>query len=270
MTILRLTPPNNDIPFIVTTPARQSVEEKRKLIRSHVMRGKNRTKPLRSRSWISGGKANDTFDTKNENALCIPAKVGGEFSLTAFPTEISPDVLETIWNCKRIPLSWCRIFNRTNVLTNYFEVKHAMFPFEFGPGSNQPELSWFEPIWNDAACLHFTIFIAKRYLDFVHGQKGNSKMALAHFVKALAILQQRLASSDTELSISNSTILVVVGLTMAATILSDLETALKHLNGLHRIFILRGGMSAFKGNRQLQTKIFRQVRPITLTYEHHY
>ncbi|OCK77896.1 hypothetical protein K432DRAFT_357774 [Lepidopterella palustris CBS 459.81] len=199
------------------------------------MRGKNRKKrPLRPPSWINGDQVNDRVSIEKKQTLSIPAKVGGEFSFTAFSAEIGPDMLETIWR-----------------------LKQTMSPLEFSLGSDQTKPLWFEPIWNDAACLHFTVFISKVYLDFVHGQKEISKTALARFVKALAILQKRLASSDDELSISDSTILAVVGLTMAATALGDFETALKHLNGLHKMVILRGGMSAFKGNRQLQTKIFR-------------
>jgi hypothetical protein len=132
-----------------------------------------------------------------------------------------------------------------------------VFPHEFGLASSQTEASWFDPIWNDAACLHFTVFIAKIYLDFAQGEKENNKTALTHFVRASAILQQRLAGNDNELSTSDSTILVVLGLTMAATSLGDLETALKHIKGLHKMVKIRGGISAFQGNRQLQPKIFR-------------
>lgn len=141
-----------------------------------------------------------------------------------------------------------------------------MFPLEFGMASNSPETSWLKPILNDAACLHFTIFISKAYLDFLHGQNENSKTALAHFVNSLTILQQRLAGSNDELSTSDSTILVVVGLTMAATALGDLQTALQHLIGLRKIVTLRGGILALKGNRLLQTKICRQVGLFTPAY----
>jgi hypothetical protein len=77
---------------------------------------------------------------------------------------------------------------------------------------------------------------------------------------ALAILQQRLAGGDADLSTSDSTILVVIGLTMAAVALGDLETALKHLAGLEKMVILRGGLPALDKNRHLQTKIYRQVK----------
>ncbi|KAF2498479.1 hypothetical protein BU16DRAFT_536502 [Lophium mytilinum] len=229
--------------FIVTTPAKQSVEEKRKLIRSHVMRGKNRKMlPTRPRSWIDGDKANDRELLKEGTYVSVPANVGGLFSFTAFSAEISPDMLEAIW-----------------------ELKRSMFPIELALESHRSGTSWLEPICGDAACLHFTVFIAKEYLRFDLGQKENSKMALYHLVKALAILQQRLGSGDDELSTSDSTILVIVGLTLAATGLGDLETAVNHLNGLYKMVLLRGGISALQWNRSLQAKIFRQVSPIEIS-----
>jgi len=138
-----------------------------------------------------------------------------------------------------------------------------MFPVELSLVFSRSKSSWLRPILSDAACLHFTVFVTKTYLDFVHKQnEQNNKTAQAHFVKALSILQQRLANSDNEISTSDSTILIVVGLTMVATFRGDYKTALKHLRGLQNMVMLRGGFAALEENKQLQTKIFRQVEPI--------
>ncbi|XXG98038.1 hypothetical protein Hte_004355 [Hypoxylon texense] len=217
-----LAPAYETTPFIVTTPTRQSVEEKRKFIRSYAMRGKNRKRPLpRPASWINGSRRGDETSTNKENTFSIPAKVGHDFSCAAIPAEVSPALLDVIWKCKA----------------------H----------------SWLEPVLNDAACLHFTIFIAETYRDFIQGQKGNGQSALAHFVKALGILQHRLASNENEGSICDSTILVVIGLTAAANSLGDFDAALHHVRGLQQMVTLRGGILAFKTNMMLQAKILRQV-----------
>ncbi|KAH8679358.1 hypothetical protein BGZ61DRAFT_457085 [Ilyonectria robusta] len=222
-------------PFIVTTPASQSFEGKRNVIRRHVMRGKNRKKPpSRPPSWMNSSKPRNTDNVDKEKRVSIPPKVGNDFSLAAFSAEIGPGMLEDIW-----------------------KLKHAMVPAEFGLVSNQTESSFFEPVLNDTACLHFTLFTTKVYMDSLDGKKEISKIALVHLVNALAILQQRLAGSDKEQTISDSTILVVVGLTMTATALGDLEAAQNHLRGLFKMVMLRGGISAFKENRSLQPKIFR-------------
>lgn len=98
----RATPSSDTIPFIVTTPARQSVEEKRKLIRSHVMRGKNRKKPRSMPpSWTSSAHPNLSVSRRKDYTLSIPVKVGGGFSFPASSVELPPDVLESIWKRKQ-------------------------------------------------------------------------------------------------------------------------------------------------------------------------
>ncbi|KAK7752045.1 hypothetical protein SLS62_006009 [Diatrype stigma] len=189
------------LPFIIATPSGQLGEDKRKFVRSHVMRGKNRKKrPSKPPSWISGGEIDRPIEVARAGASRIPAKVGGELSLTALAAEkLGPYMLDSIWK-------------------------------------------------------------SKAYFNHIDGQRGNDgTAALVHSVKALAILQQRLAGGDHDLPISDSTILVVVGLTMATTAVGDLETAQKHLTGLHKMVELRGGILAFRANRQLQAKILRQV-----------
>ncbi|KAI0380590.1 hypothetical protein F5Y04DRAFT_257035 [Hypomontagnella monticulosa] len=232
--MLQLTPFNGAPSFIVTTPADQSVEANRRLIRSHVMRGKNRKKlPPKPPSWINGIQGYEEDHMNRGHSFPIPNKVGGELSLTHFSSKISPATFDAIR-----------------------KLKHAMSPLDVGLPSTRNDVSWFEPIQNDVACLHFTIFIAKTYQDIVRGQK-ESQTALAHFIKSLGILQRRIASANHELSTSNSTILVVAGLAMAATALGDLDAAVNHLKGLHEMVALRGGISALLNERQLQAKILR-------------
>jgi hypothetical protein len=132
-----------------------------------------------------------------------------------------------------------------------------MFPRELGLALNRPENSWVDPVLADPACLHFTLFIVKAYLDIVQGQREPSKAAQFHLGRCLNILQRRLAECDQQVSTSDSTVLVVLGLTVAAIALGDYEAARKHLTGLDRMVHLRGGLAALNRNRLLQTKICR-------------
>jgi hypothetical protein len=98
------TAPGGVTPWIITTPARQSVEEERTLIRSHVMRGKNRKKPPpRPVSWIPGNRANEATPMNPEYNLSIPVNVGGEFSFSVSSAEVGPDMLKTMWIRERKP-----------------------------------------------------------------------------------------------------------------------------------------------------------------------
>ncbi len=89
--------PHDDAVFIVTTPARQSLEGKRKLIRSQVMRGKNRKKrPSRPLLWMSDVQTQNTPRT-----ISIPAKFGGELSFTGISADLGPDMLDALWKRKQ-------------------------------------------------------------------------------------------------------------------------------------------------------------------------
>ncbi|KAK9771095.1 putative Transcription factor domain-containing protein [Seiridium cardinale] len=236
-------PHGAEIPFIISNPAKGSNDEERKLIRSHVMRGKNRKKiPPRPSSWINGRADCHEGDLWKNRLSYAPTKVGGEFSLTPFSAEMTPRTLETIR-----------------------KLRYAMFPLQLGWPSEKTEASWFEPIWRDVACLHFTLFTTNTYLSTIYGHEEDRDAALVHFSEALSILQKRLDASDDALSVSDTTILIVVGLTMAATALGDFETAAKHLSGLHKMVALRGGLSSFQGKKLLQAKICRADLEVTIS-----
>lgn len=83
---------------------------------------------------------------------------------------------------------------------------------------------------------------------------------MVHLAKALAVLRQRLAAGNVDASTSDSTILVVIGLAMASGALGEFEAARAHLSGLHAIVTSRGGIAAFRANKQLQVKMFRQAQ----------
>ncbi|KAF4463814.1 hypothetical protein FALBO_9364 [Fusarium albosuccineum] len=217
-----------DTLFIITTPSAPSVEARRKTIRSHVMRGKNREKPPpRPSSWTSSG------EDEKDGALSITPKVGGEFSFTPIPDELGPEVMETVRRLRR-----------------------ATVAIQFGPATVQSDASWFEPIVSDTACMHFTLFISKVWLNSMQGTATDKRQALVHHGKALSTLQQRLASGDVKQATSDSTVLVVLGLTTAALGFGDLANAENHMRGLHKMATMRGGLSEFKTKKQLQGKIY--------------
>ena len=132
-----------------------------------------------------------------------------------------------------------------------------MFPNQFGLNSKLYDPAWFGRIAGDPACLHFTMFIASTYIDHIQGRSKQAGKAQAHFNQTLHILQNRLAHGSQDISASNSTILVVIGLTFAATILGDLDAAQNHIRGLYSIVSLRGGLRAFHKDKQIQAKICR-------------
>lgn len=116
-----------------------------------------------------------------------------------------------------------------------------MTPLELS--SKRPKTSWFDPVWSDAACLHFTIYVTNVFASHVCGRQSSNRV-LAHFGTTLRILQERMGDAY----ISDSTLLVVVGLAMTATAFGHHDTAQKHLDGLARMVALRGGCPALVAN----------------------
>ncbi|KAI1751545.1 hypothetical protein F4782DRAFT_540820 [Xylaria castorea] len=233
-------------PFIVTTPEDRSGDGKRKLVRSHVMRGKNqKRRPLRPPSCISGhpGYVNPSSSmTKNSS---IPAGVCEVSYEMKFPTELDPQILDTIRQ-----LRW------------------AIGPPDLGLVQDQSELSWLEPIKSDPACLHFTMFVARMWKDSIaaRGEQNTiSQASLISYGKALSFLQQRLTGDAGDVSTSDSTLIVVTGLVMGSLALHDFKTALNHVKGLHQMIVLRGGLSTLNGNKKLQFKVCRTDISVALS-----
>ncbi|KAK6203995.1 hypothetical protein LQW54_008568 [Pestalotiopsis sp. IQ-011] len=239
--------PTPSLPFIITSGTEPTTTDagQRRMIRSHVMRDKNRKKrPKRPvitgpAWWIHG---DGETPTPRSGALPMPMKVGGEFSLTRFSAEMTPTTLATIR-----------------------KLRYEMFPIEFTSASPHNESSWFAPVWRDEACLRLTLYTTNTYLSsssMTSPDKDRERYrsaALAHLSEALGILRKRLdsvadANGD---ATSDSTVLIVVGLALASSALGHLETASQHVAGLRRMVRLRGGLAAFRGQTLLQSKICR-------------
>ncbi|ETS76532.1 hypothetical protein PFICI_11919 [Pestalotiopsis fici W106-1] len=240
--------PTGQLPFVITHATSRTIESsQRKLIRSHVMRGKNRKKSRPSQPASSSSSWTDQNGEpgRYHGSGYLPMKVGGEFSLMRFAAEMTPQTLDTIR-----------------------KLRYEMFPIEFTQASEGNEASWFEPVWKDEACLHLTLFTTNTLLAGLadSAEPGHHehhyyyhRTAMMHFDAALGILRQRLGSADRDMddATSDSTILLVVGLAMASTAVGDAQTAAQHVAGLKRLVDLRGGCGAFRGKRLLQSKMYR-------------
>ncbi|KAI8945525.1 hypothetical protein F4801DRAFT_568074 [Xylaria longipes] len=225
-------------PFIVTTPEDRYANGKRKLVRSHVMRGRNqKRRPSRPPSCISGHPGHVNPSPSMRKVPSISAGVCEVSYELKLPADLDPYTLDIIRQ-----LRW------------------AIGPPDLGLVQDQSELSWLDPIKSDQACLHFTMFVAKMWKDSIALEGGHntiSQASLVSYGKALNILQQRFTASAGDGSMSDSTLLVVTGLVMGSLALRDFQTALNHVKGLHQMVVLRGGLSTLNGNKQLQFKVCR-------------
>jgi hypothetical protein len=126
--------------------------------------------------------------------------------------------------------------------------------------------NWIAPLTTDLAFLHMMIFTSQYYFDTIAilPRKPSRQHISPHFVKALRLLQERIGGNDHKAKLSFTTLAAVMGLTGHAYLTGDLKSARNHLEGLHKIVILRGGVSTFEANPKLLLEILRCDIGITL------
>lgn len=106
------------------------------------------------------------------------------------------------------------------------------------------------------ATIHSILFTAQAYQDLSLGQPCG-KIAQFHLGKTLHHLQQSL--NDRHGAVAMATIAIVAMLASAAAVFGDLQTVEKHMDGLYRIFELRGGVESLQHGSLVQHKAQRQA-----------
>lgn len=147
--------------------------------------------------------------------------------------------------------------NRTLCLTVINVTKKAMFPIERCVDMGRVKQHWLEDLSRDPAYVHTVLYVAQAYFAFVKSQTSLSPMAIMHMNKTMIILRNKLAEANPVLT--DSTIYTVLALASVSEALDDLDTAKQHLNGLHQLIRLRGGISALAQKPSLQIKCCRYV-----------
>lgn len=111
-------------------------------------------------------------------------------------------------------------------------------------------------LMEDPALFHMALLQVHSYIDVKQGVGTLSPAARLHLSKLLHIVQQRLESLQAALS--DSTMLIVSALSMAAHDVGDEAAARKHVAGLHKIVGLRGGVTSLTHNdHRMQRKVCR-------------
>ncbi|KAI1461932.1 hypothetical protein F4805DRAFT_188175 [Annulohypoxylon moriforme] len=245
------------MPFINSTGTKKPDPELRKLIRSHVMKGKNRGRILRPNYQksveleviVEPDRKTPKIDNEGSWGLVvpeylptIPRKVGSELSLTRFADKIDEPTVNTIIEFSTI-------------------AKKALFPLEscinFGPKTR----AWLEALTVDAAYLHAMAFSAQGYFDLRCGRAPSNSTALTdpHVVKTLRLLRERLETVNhgDMMQFLSRTASIVLCLAFQAHMTGDFHAARHHIVGLRRIVDLAGGFEALRDNAKVVVEILR-------------
>ncbi|KAF4340972.1 hypothetical protein FBEOM_5096 [Fusarium beomiforme] len=233
--------PAAGFPFIVSSNLENVDAVTRKLIRSHVMRGKKKkVRPDKGQPTI--GRRARTMAVYTQTARIkleevgslytslIPSRVGSDLSFAKFAADIELPMLLNI--AKVTPFA-----------------RKVIFPLKVAIGLQEENNEGHYPIARDAVGLHITAFAVESFIDRVlrHRESIINLAALLHFQKGLTLLKERLLGEDEELKISDSTISVVLKLAEAAHFDGDYQTSKQHMQGLRKMVDLRGGIYVFRG-----------------------
>ncbi|KAE8379169.1 hypothetical protein BDV26DRAFT_172582 [Aspergillus bertholletiae] len=237
------------LPIIISTGSTKLDPDTRKLIRSHVMLGKNRGKARRSKSDDRADVEHDETCSGKTRTLrkqsdpliwtppCIvPQRVGSEASLIQFADTVEPALA-------------------TNIIRFSYMSKRTLFTLERCLFIQEKKELWHNLLVVDPIYLHAMAFIAQDFFDGLPGWQ--SKKASLHFLKTLQLLRERLSLPDEQAKPSDATIMVVLFLTTHAYAMKDFDSANHHLKGLHRIVDLRGGVAHFTDDLKLKHEIYR-------------
>ncbi|KAI1846145.1 hypothetical protein JX266_007670 [Neoarthrinium moseri] len=240
---------STEIPFIVTSNIERADPATRKLIRSHVMRGKRSKKALSHKARDASsmgaitGRINAARVELGEVAeiyqAVAPSHFGSDVSFLTLADSIEPSALLSL--TKVSPIA-------TKIIS----------PLIAAIGYQPEKQGWLHIIGSDAAALHISVFAVEEFIEKVlrRHMYTENLTSMLHFQKGLEILQERLSGPDDQIKISDSTIGVVVKLATAAHFNGDYRTSKQHMEAIRKMVDLRGGITALKG-KSMFTEILK-------------
>ena len=237
--------------FVRETGTKQDDEDTRKVIRRHVMLGKNqgRTHTLRQPT-IPGAAVfkKDDWESSNQPIQSVvPGRVGTELSFLEFADNVElPLMNDTLRFCVA-----------TNKLLFVLE---PCISFD-STHTNDPCI---EALAHDALHLNVMVFSAQVYMagfrQTTSEEQGSSRKAsLQHYGKALRLLRERVADAEGQRSeISEMTVMSVLPLAIHALLTGEHESMRNHVSGLRRLVSMRdSGIYSFRARRKQMIDILR-------------
>ncbi|KAF5009788.1 hypothetical protein FDECE_4024 [Fusarium decemcellulare] len=233
-------PPTTEL-WIVSTSIDKPDPRTRRIIRSQAMRGRNTRADRQARARARSQRDEALFRRREDAdaqqpALPIPRKIASELALDRYGFEMKPYMLDLMYQG----------FNTVKPCNYAVDMKLI--------NETETQVYALGDIHRHRATIHSILFASQAFQDLSRGQPFGD-IAQFHLGKTLHYLQQSL--NDQNGAISMATIAVVTTLASAASMFGDLETVEKHMNGLHQIFELRGGMESLQRGSLIQHKAQR-------------
>ncbi|KAF2812776.1 uncharacterized protein BDZ99DRAFT_507057 [Mytilinidion resinicola] len=261
--------PSSSLHFVVSTDLAKPNPELRKLIRSHVMLGKNKGNQIPPRKKKGQSEVQDAspsspkctyadasgpnghllaplasttaaYEIQTHSPIMIPRNFGSTMSTIRFPDAVEPSAVEVVLQFSSI-------------------AKKILFPLEACMFFEKRAEGWIAPLTFDSAFLHAMIFTSQHYFDAIVPRRSlppNDRI-FPHLLKTLRILRERFAQDDDQARLSFTTLAAVMSIAGHALVTGDTKAAKNHIEGLHKIVTLRGGVTTFRPNAKLLVEILR-------------
>ncbi|RQM05919.1 hypothetical protein DH86_00002579, partial [Scytalidium sp. 3C] len=220
----------------------------RRAISSHATRAQGRRrKAAQLRSWIGPDRILGLMDMESplSGALLSPTSspkpTGGDFSALQLPQGVEPVMIQDL----------AKIIN--------LDIR-GMYPYEVCLHVHPAERGWFPYMISDICCLHAMMFSLRAFVDGPSNEIQLSRAAAFHHAQTLRLLQARLndfAQGQRDIVLGDSTLMVIIFLSLAAELMGNFQAAENHVSGLLKIVNLRGGVASLGTNNNVQVKVCR-------------
>ncbi|GAW18060.1 hypothetical protein ANO14919_075300 [Xylariales sp. No.14919] len=234
--------------------------KERKLIRSHVMKGKNLGKKRPRREKRSESTAEKSTTAHRTGSAPSPSGNESALATSGRRTQCESPVLAVT---RQLANDFSLLFPTKGVASHTmlhlqqlcFYILDVTSPAEFCRSTGVFEWIWFQLAFYNKAYFHCTIAIASACAAFLSGDSGHSPIALCHMSETYRLVNQQLSSNKT---VSDTTVAVVASVNIYDRLYGDPEKAMVHHNGLASLIALRGGIRELaKRNFVISEKAFR-------------
>ncbi|KAH8666891.1 hypothetical protein BX600DRAFT_511780 [Xylariales sp. PMI_506] len=226
--------------------------EGRRLIRSHVMKGRNTGKSRRTLIGTPSKRILLRFDCLG----CSDAKIARRVHSCACYKRIL-DMRQLIWNDLALVSVPYQLDRRLRGLIHecFLVASQTLYPPRFCLSDNSMMSTWIQFVFQDEAYLHCSLAVVFSYTDYFIGHAHVSPRALSHLTKAYALVNKNLSAIE---ATSMMTIAAVTTLAMFQSIHHLHTVGMIHFEGLRKIIRGRGGMAKLgRENAALAQKPWR-------------
>ena len=219
-------------------------EDDRKIIRSHVMKGKNvgkvrlRKEVINHRNHAIASLApSDVVYKGSHTKGCSlsTGDVGDPLDYFEFPCRILPYMRQSLHR-------WMSITHQCG------------YPIDFCIPVDAMRSIWFYYLQTNEAVFHCVLAMSESIINDQLDNHKVSPQALRHWSNTYRCINQALRSRD---ALSDGTVAAVVSLTIYEDLKREPGSTSVHLDALERIVNLRGGLGGLDSNLPLVQKICR-------------